>query len=213
MHLIIYILGLLASISAFGDFAAIPWADEITYSSNERYKAELTRENGHNSILGKCHIRVSHIENGSQQLVWERYLINNFSPVAVLVSNKGEVVTLDDSQHLGKHAIVTYGPDGRLNKIYRIEDFKELSENPLIPETESGIRWRENCDYYISDLGSVFVVIPPKENPILIGINTGRLSKRALDKFGKYYNFTFSWDDLVNEVKKRQNQEGNGTHS
>ena len=111
-------------------------------------------------------------------------MINDYWPCEIFVTNKGEVITLDDSSLFGKHPVIIYSKIGALSYIGRVSDFPETENNKEIHRTESGLRWREKCECYLSEVVNVFVIVPPNHEPIFLEINYPglRLSLAATEK-------------------------------
>lgn len=137
-------------------------------------------------------------EGKGHVLIWSRPLINDYRPCELLVTNKGELVTLGDSQGLGIHPVVLYGSTGELKHIARLSDFPELEHNKKIPTTESGCRWREYSTYYLSEIASCLVIAAPDKDPVFVSVPHGlRISKFVSSRY------KIDWDDLQAEAKKR----------
>jgi hypothetical protein len=82
-------------------------------------------------------------QDRSYRLVADVALANPVAPVAVLVSNTGHVITLDNWHNAGYGTVVAiYEPSGRLVKSWRLEDLYDASRLPAIPQSVSSRWWR-----------------------------------------------------------------------
>jgi len=194
---ILIALNLLTSI-VFADFGGIQMAKPRISSENGNYQIVITPFQGFPKAPGSCVAQMFKKEGNKNVLIWSRALINNYSPCELLVTNKGHLVTLDDSDGLGLHPVVFYNSIGKLEYIARLSDFPELKQNKKIPNTESGCRWRESSTYFLSNIASCLVIVAPDEDPVFLSIPSGlRISKSS----SKHYKV--DWDKLQAEVKLR----------
>ena len=70
---------------------------------------------------GLCSAVMFHIQGGSTNQVWSRFLVNDVAPIDVLVSNSGYAVSLDEWHRPGHLPMVIYGPRGRLIQVHNLE--------------------------------------------------------------------------------------------
>lgn len=79
----------------------------------------------------------------SYRLEWERELVNPVSPVDVLVTNQGYVLTLDNWHNKGYGKIVAcYTPQGNLLRSYELKDLYPEDRISKIDHSESSRHWR-----------------------------------------------------------------------
>ena len=176
-------------------------------SQNGAFQVVLSRVEGDPLLRGRCLAQMYRVEGDQAKLVWARSLINEQRPCELLVTNKGELVTLDDSQRLGKHPVVCYGTDGKLGYIGRLEDFPELLNNQQVRTTESGVRWREASACFLSDLAQCLVIVPPRRDPIVLRVPSGlRLSSLLAKEDPRTHGF--DWRELEAEIQRKAEQAG-----
>ena len=92
--------------------------------------------------------------------------------------------------------MVIYSSIGGLRYVSRIEDFPELKDNKEIPTTESGLRWRESSVYFLSEATQYFIILAPKNKPIVINIPHG------------FREYGFESSVIEAEIKKRTEHDG-----
>jgi hypothetical protein len=192
----------------FADFQGIVLSPERATSSDGIFQVVITPFQGFPKAPGACHAQMFKKDGERYSLVWSRNLINDYRPCELLVTNKGELITLDDSQNLGTLPIVIYSSIGGLKYVSRIEDFPELKNNKEIPTTESGFRWRESSVYFLSEATQSFIVVAPQKEPIVIKISNGlRVSPfpESPDTSKRLYGF--EWSVIEAEIKKKQKSE------
>jgi hypothetical protein len=90
---------------------------------------------------------IGHMEHrvrGRWATVWKEPLVNDVAPVDAVVSNRGEVVTLDNwhSMGWGGDAIVIYAASGNRVRKFGLEDFLPEYYVEALPRTVSSIHWR-----------------------------------------------------------------------
>lgn len=96
--------------------------------------------------------------NGASIPVWKWKLVN--LPQQVLISGNRaaavSVVTLDTYARLGfEHALVVYGPQGKLLADYRLEDLLTPQELARVPASVSSRFWTEERVFRFTDYGRV----------------------------------------------------------
>lgn len=102
------------------------------------------------------------------EVVWDRPLLNEVSPVSALVANSGRyVVTFDNwyAQGLGKDAVVIYGPDGGVVRSHRLEDFLPADYVKALPHSFMGaISWQADEHHLSADEATLIlkVLVPSR---------------------------------------------------
>jgi hypothetical protein len=107
------------------------------------------RFNEKDTVIVPCHAFLYKISNTDTTIVWERNLINMFSPVSALISNDGmSVITFDSWYGLGYgvDVMVVYNEKGDLRKRYSLEEISPFPINDF-RFTISSIIWKEDCKY------------------------------------------------------------------
>ena len=155
--------------TCYADFVGVERVNGTANSPDDQFIARIPEVNGYPNSPGTCIIQVFKRKGEyGFELVWKRALINDYWPCEIFVTNNGEVITLDDSSRYGKFPVVMYSKTGKLSYLWRMSDFPEIENNKAIKETESGLRWREKCTYYLSEVADLFVIVPPNKEPIFI---------------------------------------------
>lgn len=92
------------------------------------------------------------VASGEWQIVWKRTLLNDVSPVNLLVSRTGRYVASLDNWHSmghGDNVVVIYGPDGSLIRSMSLDDFLPKPYIAALPRTVSSLQW--SGEHRISD--------------------------------------------------------------
>jgi len=104
-------------------------------------------------------------------------------PAEALVGDNGEVATLDTYGSLGyAHAVVVYGPDGKVLADYKLEDLLTPAELAKVPQTASSRPWRADRTARIEEgAGGPTLVIPPSNGTagrtLRVDLKTGKLAR------------------------------------
>jgi hypothetical protein len=90
---------------------------------------------------------VGHMEHrvgGRWTTAWKEPLVNDVAPVEVVLSNRGEAITLDNwhSMGWGDDAVVIYATSGTRVRQFGLADFLPKYYVDALPRTVSSIHWR-----------------------------------------------------------------------
>jgi len=156
-YLILALL-LLNSIYAFADFWDSPKIN-IVYSQNREYMLKIypikfpdncgsykyqrqLKKGLADTVIVPPHAILYHILNSDTVEIWNKPLINLWSPADAIVANDGKsVITINDWGSRGyQHTLVIYGEDGELIEDFKLED---ISPFPLeqYPRSITSIYW------------------------------------------------------------------------
>lgn len=107
---------------------------------------------------------LEHDAHGQWTTVWNQPLVNEVSPVTVLVSDQGWVATFDNwhSMGYGDNVVVLYGEDGRKTRQLALDDFLSKTYVHGLPHSVSSIEWGQG--HHFSSDGKrliLHVVVPP----------------------------------------------------
>jgi hypothetical protein len=140
------------------------------------------------SALGE----MEHLEDGRWVVAWKKPLVNEVSPVHVVVSRHGQAVTFDNwhSMGYGRDAIVIYDREGALVRAIGLSDFLPEEYLRALPRSVSSLHWRGEPGISEDDRRLVVpVVVPeagedrPMEKPRFVRVSfelaTGRLVEDA----------------------------------
>jgi len=196
-----YLFLILFVFSAFQVFADLwePAEIFVTYSENKEYMLviypEIIPKNYHTSgykriykgevvkdTVQPCHAILYHILNTDTVVIWNKFLINNTSPVSAVVANDGKsIVTFNEWGWLGlTHTIVIYGELGELVKDISLEEISPFPINeyssgrPSIFWSGEGENWRGKGEYLDNDRIEIYFV--NKENEVrkrIVNIRNG----------------------------------------
>ncbi len=132
----------------------LPPKTKVEFSKNGFYRLTMTpwfvlKERGGKDSSGKLvdsralgKLEKKDADN-TFRTVWEQPLTNEQSPVRLLVSNEGVVVTLDNwhSVGYGSNVVVIYAPDGKLVRSMGLDDFLSAEEIRGLDHSISSIWW------------------------------------------------------------------------
>ena len=110
-----------------------------------------------------CHAIFSKIEGNDTVEIWNKRLINSYSPVYVIIADDGRsIVTFDNWGNIGYglDVMVIYNESGGLVRRYRLEDFSPFPINEY-PMSISSIYWR--CWAKYLDNKSVEICFQPEK--------------------------------------------------
>lgn len=107
---------------------------------------------------------LEHYSQGQWSPVWNKPLVNDVSPVTVIVSDQGWTASFDNwhSTGYGDHVVVIYGPDGQKIRQLALADFLSRAYIHGLPHSVSSIAW--GGDHHFSNDGKrlvLQVVVPP----------------------------------------------------
>jgi len=86
------------------------------------------------------------------QVLWRGKLLNEWAPRRVLVAGDGRhVVSIDDWLHGGRrHAVVVYGPEGKLVRDLALSDLLEADEIKHLDRGKFGLEWTGGAKFRFS---------------------------------------------------------------
>ncbi|MDO9589374.1 MAG: hypothetical protein Q7J13_15790 [Brevundimonas sp.] len=102
--------------------------------------------------------------SGQWELVWERPLVNDVSPVSALMSNSGEYVVTFDNWHStgwGDDVVVIYNDQGEMVRSMALTDFLPQPYFEALPRSVSSIWW--SGDHRIESGRLVLQVVVPTD--------------------------------------------------
>jgi len=106
-------------------------------------------------------------------------LRNPISPVEVVLTDNGYIITLDNWHNMGIGEIVSvYSPDGKYKRGFSLSDFYSLDELNQIRESVSSKWWRCDLVFYDSFKG-VIVIGDYTGGTVELNPYTGDFKKRA----------------------------------
>lgn len=110
--------------------------------------------------------------DGNSRLVWRTDLVNDVAPLVAFIRDDGEfLVTLDEFRQGGaKHALVVYGADGALRRIFTLKQLLVPSDWRFVEATDRFVAWREGADGFFY------------ENEFVLALNHGRLIRIDLEQ-------------------------------
>jgi hypothetical protein len=112
-------------------------------------------------------------------MVREVALLNPVAPVDFVVSNAGELLTLDNWHNLGVgKVLVVYGGDGRVLRSYSLVDIYSPEELRRFEQSVSSISWRCTLPPFLERGSSVLEIGDTLGNLLEVEMRTGALSKR-----------------------------------
>lgn len=84
-------------------------------------------------------------------------LLNPVAPVEFLVSNRGDILTLDNWHNVGYGSVLAlYRPDGKLVRGYKLADLFPKREVDSFPQSISSIWWHRGSASYIDEDQKIF---------------------------------------------------------
>ncbi len=116
------------------------------------------------------------------EIIWEARLVNDVSPVSVLVPNNGKYVVTFDNWHSvgrGDNVIVIYGAEGKLIRNFALTDLISKRHFRQLPKSVSSTRWAGTHKF--SDDGE-FVLIEIVDSKSLFSGLTSSKSKTYITK-------------------------------
>jgi len=120
------------------------------------------------------------------QVLWRGRFLNEWSPRRALVAGDGRhVVTIDDWVHGGRrHALVIYGPDGKLVRDLALSDLLEPDEIKHLERGKFGLEWTGGAKFRFSRDHKVLFIRCGWGKLKVIDLNTGTVQ----GKRGKEYD-------------------------
>ncbi len=118
--------------------------------------------------VGKCIGTLYRCTGAKKEVVWSRFLINNQSPVKVVVPGYGDyVVTMDEWGAVGKLPLVLYGKGGQLIYVHNLESLDLLKDlgRGKIDMTVGSLLWNQDA----------VTVCVPDEEVLVVRLHWGRM--------------------------------------
>ncbi len=129
--------------------AAVPaaradeWAEPTTkYMKSDSGRFRLIMVPATDARPGKITLYDDQVQTRPKRL-YDRRLVNKIAPVTILMSDGGQVITLDEWYKAGyKHALVIYDRKGRVVMDCALEQLLLPAEMASVEQTESSRWWR-----------------------------------------------------------------------
>jgi len=110
-------------------------------------------------------------------------LLNPIAPVDFVVSDSGELATLDNWHNVGiGKALVVYAPDGSVRRSYELKDIYTLAEIEKIDQSVSSVWWRCNFPPIFEPRTSSLTFYDSIGNVVAVDLKTGNLTKPTSHK-------------------------------
>lgn len=109
---------------------------------------------------------MQHLDHGQWHITWTGPLLNEVSPVTVIVSPSGQAVTFDNwsSVGYGKNAVVIYDGHGHAVRAMGLNDFLPPEYIEALPHSVSSIWWGNGHHFSASGKELILrVVVPAKD--------------------------------------------------
>jgi hypothetical protein len=150
-------------------------------SISDKYIVKITPDPDIYQNLGACKISLFFNNGNERKIVWSRYLINNYAPVDVFVSDTGKrVVTINEWFHIGELPIVIYGDKGRLIKVHSIASLGLDNDQGQIKSTVSSYMWNEDSIAFFGPEDEYFFIRLHWGKWITIELQNGKLFKKDM---------------------------------
>ena len=106
-------------------------------------------------------------------------LLNPVAPIDFVVSNAGEVVTLDNWHNMGMgKVLVIYAPDGSVRTSYALSDIYSRTEVGRFEASVSSIWWRCNYPPFLGRGATKFEVMDKIGNTLEVSLGSGTIEKK-----------------------------------
>lgn len=160
---------------------------EKYYKSNsENYSIKITPDSDFSQNIGACKATLFYSNKDKTKIIWSRFLINNYAPVEVFVSDNGKyVVTMDEWSNIGELPIVIYGDKGKLIKVHSIESLELKNDQEHITISVSSYMWDEDSIAFFGPKDEYFFVRLHWGKWITIELQNGELFKKDIYFFRK----------------------------
>lgn len=132
--------GIETYVSETGDFSFT--VEPLALASQLSYFEEKSKGNA--DVGAASEYPKGRLVSKSGEVLWERKLVNEVSPVSALVSADGRYVVTFDNWHsvgYGSDVVVIYGPSGRLIRKLSLEDLVGPQRAADFPRSVSSIWW------------------------------------------------------------------------
>jgi TonB family protein len=216
-----------AQASALADSWRLPTKTKY-YSSNKNYYLEVTPKKLE-SQLQYFKDKVEGIENagalkemknnrakgvfyarragGEYSKKWEFPLVNEVSPVSVLISDKGNYVVTFDNWHgigYGDSVVVIYHSNGDLIRKFGLEDLLTEGDIEVLPHSISSIHW--GAAHYLDEANDLLILRVnsswtenAKSHQIKISLATGQPLEPKRDLFPQLRVFSNAYTETMLE--------------
>jgi len=92
----------------------------------------------------ECRGTLYESKDGKRVQVWTRFLVNKVAPLSAVVSDRGEVVTMDEWYAGGTHPVVIYDVQGHVVIAHTLQSLWLESQRHKMSQSVSSIWWRSN---------------------------------------------------------------------
>jgi len=149
---------LVVSLAAAGDVGPksvqiLPPRVQTRFSADRAFSLRVTPTKDFPRAKGNCVAELK-ARRGDKagQVLWRGKLVNEWAPRRVLVAGDGRhVVTIDDWLHGGRqHALVIYGPQGKLVRDLALSDLLEPDEIKHLERGKFGLEWTGGAKFRFS---------------------------------------------------------------
>jgi hypothetical protein len=124
------------------------------------------------------------------RLKWKAPLVNESMPYQALISQAGDLITLNEHGSVGhRNAIVIYDQLGRATKAYKLDDLLPADEISLnentnkIPISMSSRWWNRDAKYYFYREPSRFYIVLPWGTALELHVKDGGFRYGAVGNF------------------------------
>lgn len=122
-------------------------------------------------------------ENGAEEMVWQRQLVNPAMPLRAIISSSGEfVVTFDEygGADLNGFILAVYGNKGRFLRKFKLSDILSNQEINTLPISTTSIHWFGSARFEQKGDDEVLVLITKAANKRL---NLTKLAEGTVEIF------------------------------
>jgi len=123
------------------------------------------------------------VENGAEELAWQRQLVNPAMPLRAAVSSSGKfVVTFDEygGADLNSYILAVYGDDGHFLRKFKLPDILSKQEIYTLPISTTSIHWFGSARFEQKGDDEVLVLITNAANKRL---NLTKLTEGKVEIF------------------------------
>lgn len=219
MLIVLRALWMLAFICAFpGSASADSWAapqlKEVFSASRDHFVRVIPGDNLGDTFGFAGEAKGDHAKaefyqrqaDRSYRLMQAVELLNPVAPAEFLVSNDGQLVTIDNWHNRGYGSVIAiYSPQGNLAKAYALGDLFSPAEIGAFPHSISSAHWHQGPVYINQDQRTLYIMIESGRD-LVIGLETGRFAyceTRGSDYVCRDSNTERHWLPYTNAVPQR----------